>query len=76
MTDADKLKFCRGCRNNFYNGNNPYSIQRCWSLATATVVSRKKVHVDQRPPWNQPAIKTLSCYHEERHVMVGPNQTC
>ena len=29
MTKSEKLKHCVGCRDNFYNGNNPYGITEC-----------------------------------------------
>jgi hypothetical protein len=76
MTKADKLKMCRGCRNDFYNGNNSCGVKECWSLGSAKVVMRKEVHIDQRPPWTQPASKFLDCYHADRYVYVNPKQTC
>jgi len=73
---STKREMCSGCRNNFYNGNNPHGVTQCWSFKTAKVILRKEVHVDQRPPWNQKAKKFLSCYHRPRYVYVGKNQTC
>ena len=65
MTKSEKLAHCAGCRNNFYNGNNPYNVKECWSLEKATLISRKKVHIDQIPPWKQKPGKYLSCYHQD-----------
>lgn len=76
MTTADKLKHCAGCRNDFYNNHNPYGILTCWHLASAKLIWKKEVHVDQRPPWTQPARRFLDCYHANRHVYVHPKQTC
>ena len=36
-------KYCLGCSDNFYNGNNPYGIKKCWHFETAKVVTRYKV---------------------------------
>lgn len=76
MSKDEKLKMCSGCRENFYNGNNPYGIQECWSLKSARVVLKKEVHLDQVPPWNQKPIKVLSCFRRPRHVYVDPQRTC
>lgn len=73
--DEKKRKYCPGCRNNFYNGNNPYGVQECWSLPSAKVVWRKRVHINQRPPWNQKPQRVLDCYHERGYVYVGADQT-
>lgn len=75
LSKEEKRKlYCSGCEQNFYNGNNPYGIKECWFLKSAEVVMRKKVHVNQVPPWKQKPIKTLSCYQQKRYVMVGPKQ--
>ena len=68
-------KDCIGCRNNFYNGNNDLGIKECWSFESAKLIMRKRVHIDQPPPWNQKAISKPNCYHEQGYVYVGPNQT-
>ena len=65
---------CAGCHNNFYNGNNPYDVKECWSLKTAKLVKKKKVHIDHVPPWKQPAIKVPSCYQQRGYIFVGPDQ--
>lgn len=76
MTTTEKLKHCSGCRDDFYNGANPYGIGECWNLKPARLVWKKEVHIDQTPPWNQKARKFLSCYRRPRYVYVGPEQTC
>ena len=77
MTKLDKLKHCRGCRDNFYNGNNSYGVKECWGLKTAKLIMRVEVHIDQVPPWTQPPAKYLSCYHADRYVYVRPdNSSC
>ena len=64
---------CAGCRNDFYNGNNQIGVTECWHLLTAIVVPRKRVHVNQMPPWNQEAEQFPSCYEEIGYVFVKPN---
>ncbi len=51
----DKSK-CEGCSEDFYNGKNPHNIKKCMYLDSATLVLRKKVPLDQKPPWNQEPI--------------------
>jgi hypothetical protein len=77
MSENDKLKLCGGCHNNFYNGNNPYGINRCWSLASAEPARRKFVHLDDVPPWeHQPVEDTLSCHRRRGYVSVAPEVIC
>lgn len=72
MTDSQKLKYCAGCRDNYYNRGE----DRCWSFDTATTVWRKEVPMDQRPPWTQKAKRVLSCYRRSGYVYVDPDRTC
>jgi hypothetical protein len=76
MTISQKLKYCVGCRNNYYNcpENSGSSDGLCWSIHSAKLVSKKEVSIDQRPPWKQKAIKVLNCFHRPRYVYVEPNQ--
>jgi hypothetical protein len=74
LSKEEKLKYCVGCHSNFYNGNNPYGIEECWSLSGAKLVLKKKVPLSQTPPWKQPPIKVLDCCKYDGYVLVGPNQ--
>ena len=74
MTKSEKLAHCAGCKNNFYNGNNPYGVEECWGLAEATLTTRKKVHINQVQPWDQKPEKYLSCYHQDGYVFIGPSE--
>lgn len=74
MDKDKKLQYCQGCKDNFYNGNNPYGIKECWCLQGARVVWRKEVHVDQRPPWKQGAIRVLECYKRPRYVYINADR--
>ena len=72
MSKTSKLKHCSGCENDFYNGNNPLGVEKCWSLEKASLVLRKKIHVDQKPPFTQKPIQVLDCYHQKRYVFWDP----
>lgn len=66
-------KFCNGCEQNFYNGNNPYGVKECWSLKDATRARFKLIHVDQPPPYNHIKAEWLpTCYSAKRFVKVKP----
>lgn len=68
MNKVEKLKYCNGCENNFYNGNNPYRIKECWSLKDSKLVLKKEIPITQYPPWKQKAIKVLDCFHRKGYV--------
>ena len=72
MIKCQKLKRCRGCRDDFYNGKNPLGVEECWCLKNAKIVWRKRVHIDQRPPWNQKSIRVFDCRTEDRYIFVDP----
>lgn len=76
MSKSEKKKFCAGCRDNFYNGNNDLGITECWCLDSATFVMKKKVPIDLRPPWNMESTKVLSCRNERGYIYVDKNRTC
>lgn len=69
----DKIH-CLGCEDDFYNGKNPLGVKECWGLKTAEMIWRKKVHINQRPPWNQGSTMYPRCYKLKRHVFVKPEQ--
>ena len=67
MTEAQKLKHCAGCRDDFYNDKNPMGVKRCWGLKTAKMVTRFQIGT-----WTVPTqayaftkVKGLSCYHRD-----------
>lgn len=71
----DKIH-CPGCEDNFYNGHNPYDIKDCWGLQTAKLIMRKRVGMNDIPPWNGPAEKLPSCYKKRGYIFVRPERTC
>ena len=36
-------KYCEGCRNNFYNGNNALGINECWYFSKSKTVKRWRI---------------------------------
>ena len=61
------LEQCRGCEDDFYNGNNPLGIQRCWSAATGEIVKRYAIGT-----WTMPAspgafteVEVPNCYRRK-----------
>lgn len=75
MSKSTKKNYCSGCRNNVYN-NGYLGVNECWSLESAKVVKAKFVPNAQRPPWNMPAEKTLSCHQRTGYARAGEKQTC
>ena len=76
MPESEKLKHCSGCHDDFYNHPGNSTNGRCWMLPKMTLVQRKEVSIDQRPPWNQKPRLFPHCYHKQRYVYVKPDQTC
>ena len=62
--DERRRKYCGGCRNDFYNGNNPHGVKQCWSLEKSKVVW-KDVYwsIHQVKPSR---VRTLDCFHPVR----------
>ena len=67
------VKHCEGCRDDFYNGNNPYGVKECWHLKTATLAPRLLIHFDRMPPYREKPQMRPTCYHAERHATVKPD---
>lgn len=65
MKRSDK-KYCSGCDNNFYNGNNPMGVKECWCFKTAKVVTKYMIGwwILQDKASNFSKITTHSCHTE------------
>jgi len=64
---------CAGCRDDFYNGQNPYGVTECWSLKTAKLAKYLQISIDQPPPYNaKRLVKLPTCYNKPRFVKVKP----
>lgn len=75
ISKVTKLELCRGCRNDFYNGNNDIGVKECWSLKSAKIVKRKFVHMNDMPPWRHKPVRTLSCHKKDHYVTIDPKAT-
>ena len=73
---SSRQKYCAGCEENIYNGNNTVGVKVCWNLEKAKVVKKKKIGIDDEPPWtHQPVVTTLSCFHCKGYVfLTGPKR--
>lgn len=60
MDKAEKLTYCNGCHQDFYNHRD--GMEKCWSLKTAKVVRRTMVGTWQNPPYQWKPQATLSCH--------------
>jgi hypothetical protein len=61
---------CGGCRDNFYNGNNPYGVKECWMLKDAEIVARYRL--SKHTPMSQRSgyvkVRAPNCYQEQGYV--------
>ena len=68
MTKDEKLKRCRDCHNNFYNGTG---AKECWSLETATPATVFVVPTWQEwPEKHMKPIARLSCWQPNKGTSV------
>lgn len=59
-----KEKYCPSCVDDFYNGNNPLSVEECWHLARSKVVWKDVYwNVHQIEPSK---VRTLNCFTPKR----------
>lgn len=65
------LKNCAGCRDNFYNGNNPLGVKRCWSFDEAKPLETR-FKLSTNTPMNIRSayleVQVPPCYHESGYV--------
>lgn len=66
-------KHCIGCEDNFYNRNNPFNIEKCWHLKDAKLIKRKRVGINEVPPWKRKSELLPDCYSQKGCVFVDPN---
>lgn len=66
---------CLGCEDDLYNDKNNLNVKECWLFSKAFMTLKKKVSVDQIPPWEQKPIRVPSCYHVKRYVFVEKDTT-
>jgi len=66
-------KHCVGCYCNGYN----YGLggaKECCSLKNAKLVKKKKVHIDDVPPWKHRPIRVPDCYHQPKFIFIDANR--
>lgn len=64
---------CRGCYNDDYN-HGLGGAKECWSFPTAVVVLRRRVHMDEVPPWKREPEELPNCYTQKRYIFVEPTR--
>ena len=71
MTTKSKKRMtreaCSGCYNNDYN-HGLGGAKECWSFKDAKIVMKRKIHVDQIPPYKQKPQPYPNCYQQRRYV--------
>jgi hypothetical protein len=65
-------KHCHGCRDDFYNGHNPYGVEECWMLKDAKLVT--KFELSTATPMNirsaYTKLKRPNCYNSKGYVYL------
>ena len=67
-------KHCLGCEEDFYNDKNPLGSKVCWSLQDAKLIMRKRVGINERPPWKRKPEKLPDCYRQKGYVFIRWNR--
>lgn len=71
MTKKVTKQDCVGCEDDFYNHRTGFDgATECWNLKSATMKMRKRVHINDVPPWNHKPEKMPSCYRVKQYVFV------
>lgn len=67
MKPEKTTEFCQGCRNDFYNRDNPLGVKECWFLKDAKVVTRYEIGLDTLPaqPGAFRKIRVYQCYYPD-----------
>ena len=65
---------CHGCRDDFYNGKNDLGVKQCWHLPRAKVIRRRRVGINEPPPWTRKPEKLPDCYRQSGYIFVRPDQ--
>ena len=65
---------CYNCDDDFYNNYNVSGVKECQYFKSAKLIKRKKVPLNQRPPWTQKAYLCPSCYRQKGFIFVNEHQ--
>lgn len=60
---------CSGCEDNFYNGRNPYGVEKCWHYKTAKVVKCVVASNSTPPPFSLTQ-HCLDCYRQKGYAYI------
>jgi len=67
---------CKGCKDNFYNGNNDLGVKECWDLESAKIVFRIPIGLWEKPPYlNKKQVRVPDCWHgkgSNRILYINP----
>ena len=66
-------KHCNGCRDDFYNGNNPLKVASCWSFDKKKKLVTKfklSVHTPMNIKGAYIKSKVPPCYHRDGFVFL------
>lgn len=66
---------CAGCYNDDYN-RGLGGAKECWSLATAVVTLRRRVGMNDVPPWKAKPERLPNCYQQRGYIFVKPDREC
>ncbi len=67
---AKSKALCKGCYNNDYN-HGLGGAKECWNYEDGIVKLRKRVHINDRPPWRNDPRMMMSCYQEPKYIFVN-----
>ena len=69
LTKQQKLGFCAGCSDDFYNGKNSLGVSECWALESAKVCTRYRLGwwIEPTVPGAFQKVRTLECHHAPGH---------
>ena len=62
---------CKDCENDFYNQPGNSCGGCCWLFGKAKLILRKKIHIDQKPPWKQRPDMYPDCYNTKGYVFFN-----
>ena len=68
-----KKERCTGCKYDYYNYGKNSSTGECWLFAIAQVIKRRRVGMNERPPWEREPEFLPDCYRKSGYIFVHPD---
>lgn len=62
---------CEGCYNDDYN-RGLGGAKECWNFKGARILMRRRVGMNEVPPWTRTPELLPSCYRKTGYIFVGP----